>query len=150
MLTVYVDIDDTLADYTGAVKKALKQTPGIIFPQSQYGFYTKLSLIPDGLEAITAMSLRPKQFDVWLLTAPSIKNPLSYTEKRVWVENRLGEKWVDRLIISPNKGLLKGDILIDNEVRGRGQENFEGELIEFGSKKHPNWKFIRSYLNVQG
>jgi 5'(3')-deoxyribonucleotidase len=48
----------------------------------------------------------------------------------------------EKLIISPNKGLLKGDILIDDIVEGKGQEHFEGELIHFGSAKFPDWESV--------
>jgi 5'-nucleotidase len=47
-----------------------------------------------------------------------------------------------KLIISPNKGLLKGDFLIDDMVNGRGQENFEGEIIHFGTDKYLTWKNV--------
>lgn len=149
MKVVYVDIDDTLADYSSAHHNALLKNPEIAYPQSQYGFYAKLNLIPGSKETLLFMADNPDQFDVWILTAPSTRNVLSYSEKRVWVEERLGDKWIDRLIISPNKGLLKGDILIDNETSGRGQELFEGELIHFGSSLYPDWESIRRYLNVR-
>lgn len=73
-------------------------------------------------------------------------NPLCYTEKRIWVENHLGFEFTYKLILATNKGLLKGDYLIDDYVAGRGQENFEGELIHFGSYKYPDWDSIMKYL----
>ncbi len=42
-----------------------------------------------------------------------------------------------KLIICSNKGLLKGDILIDDHISGRGQEFFEGKLIHFGQNEYP-------------
>ena len=75
----------------------------------------------------------------YILTAPSLYNPLSYTEKRLWVEDHLGFAWVKRLIISPDKSLLIGDVLVDDHREGHGQENFKGRLIHFGSPKFHNW-----------
>ena len=42
--------------------------------------------------------------------------------------------------------LSKGDYLIDNQLNGRGQDKFEGELIHFGSKKFPTWNEVIKYL----
>ena len=38
-MIVDIDMDDVLCDYTTASNKAMKETPGIAFPQSEYGFY---------------------------------------------------------------------------------------------------------------
>ena len=62
--------------------------------------------------------------------------------ERIWVEKHLGLEYVHNLILATNKGLLKGDYLIDDYVSGRGQEYFEGELIHFGSKQYPDWLSI--------
>jgi 5'(3')-deoxyribonucleotidase len=61
----------------------------------------------------------------------------------------LGYNFVDRLIICSHKGLLKGDILIDDNDSGRGQEHFEGRLIHFGSPQCPDWASVRSTLNIK-
>ncbi len=74
------------------------------------------------------------------------KNPLSYTEKRLWVEDKFGYEMTHNLIICSQKGLLKGDILIDDHASGRGQEFFEGKLIHFGNEKYPNWEITLSSL----
>ena len=82
----------------------------------------------------------------YILTAPSVHNPLCYTEKRVWVEQHLGMSMVNRLIISPDKSLLRGDYLIDDHASGSGQEEFQGELIHFGSEEFPGWQQVLDYL----
>lgn len=144
---VYVDIDDTLVNFTRAYNHHRKYNPGIEFPQSQYGFFTKLMPFPGAIDAMWYM-LASDKYDVYILTAPSVKNPLCYTEKRIWVEEHLGEEFLERLIISPNKGLSKGHYLIDDCCKGRGQENFEGELIQFGTERYPDWKAVREKLGV--
>ena len=80
------------------------------------------------------------------MTEPSIVNPLCYTEKRIWVEQHSGMEMVERLIISPDKSLLKGDYLIDDIPEGKGQESFEGKLIQFGTSKYPDWQSVVEYL----
>lgn len=67
-------------------------------------------------------------------------------EKRIWIERYFDYKFTEKLIICSNKGLLKGDILIDDHIEGRGQESFEGELFHFGSPILPDWKSIDKKL----
>lgn len=136
-MIIYIDMDDVLCDFSGAHAKALAENPGIAFPQSQYGFYQKLRPLEGAIEAVKAL-IDSDTFTPYILTAPSTKNPFSYTEKRVWIEDHFGYDFVERLIICSNKGLLKGDILIDDNNSGRGQEHFEGKLIHFGTTQFPN------------
>ena len=132
MMIVYVDMDDTLCDFSGAFSEALTRNPGIRFPQSQYRFFANLKPISDGIETVKLLRASDR-FDPYILSAPSIRNPLSYTEKREWVERHFGLDFCGRLILCENKALLRGDILIDDFASGKEQEHFQGRLIQFGS-----------------
>lgn len=147
-LIVYVDMDGVLCDYHGAHKEALIKNPDNKYPQSVKGFFLNLEPISDAIKIMNWMS-KSKVLDVYILTAPSVMNPLCYIEKRLWVEKWFGMEMVNKLIITPNKGLNKGDFLIDDFISGRGQDGFEGKLIHFGSKGFENWKEIVIYLNKQ-
>ena len=142
---IYVDMDDVLCDYSTAHREALLKKPDINFPQSQFGFFRKLKPINGAIEAIQFLS-KQKRFEVYILTAPSTKNPLCYLEKRLWVEDHLGMNMVERLIISPNKGLNKGDYLIDDHDSGRGQDHFEGILLHFGQENFVTWEQVITYF----
>lgn len=142
---IYVDMDGVLSDYEESFSRMLKANPKIQFPQSQYGFFRKLKLIQGAKEGISFLN-QLQEFEVYILTAPSVNNPLCYTEKREWIENNLGFEMVKKLIISPNKGLNKGTYLIDDHVSGRGQEKFEGKVLEFGSKEFPGWREVCEYF----
>jgi 5'-nucleotidase len=138
---VYVDMDDTLCDYSGGYLSAQASRLDIPYPQSLLGFYLGLEPLPGAVEGFNCLRAT-SSLDVYILTAPSVMNPHSYSEKRQWVERHLGLEVAYRLIICPNKGLLKGDILIDDNIRGKGQEHFAGEVYQFGSAKYPNWKAL--------
>ena len=146
MKTIYIDMDGVLCDFNTRYNQKLREQPTISYPQSQYGFYTNLKPIKGAIEAATIL-LKSNQYNPYILTAPSIHNPLSYTEKRIWVESFLGMNYVEKLIISPDKSLLKGDYLIDDNENGRGQEMFEGELIQFATDQYPSWQIILEKLN---
>ncbi len=143
MKLLYIDLDDTLLDFTGAYNKAKKENPQQNFPQSQYGFFANL-IFKDG--AMKAFNELEKYFDIWFLTAPSVKNPLCYTEKRISIEKNFGYDYCKKLIICEDKSLLKGDFLIDDRAFSNKQNLFEGELIHFGSERFPNWDSVVMYL----
>ena len=136
---VYIDMDDTMCDFMGAFHLAIKANPFIKYPQSQYGFFTNLKPIPGAIEGYNTLS--NSKYDVYILTRPSILNPLCYTEKRIWIENHLGLEACNKLIISPNKSLNKGHYLIDDQPW-----DFDGEQIRFGADDFPNWESVIKYL----
>ena len=136
MKRIYIDLDDTIADYTKRFNEL--KTNDMKFPQSQYGFYTSLEPIENAIEVVNCMRER---FDVYILTRPSVFNPLCYTEKRIWVENNFDLEFCKKLIICYDKFLLKGDILIDDK-----SHNFDGEEIIYGNEKFKNWLIIKNYL----
>jgi len=144
-IIIYIDMDDTLCDFQSAYEQSKRINPDIDFPQSVAGFYQNLAPLPGAVDGFHWLNGQPN-LDVYLLTAPSIMNPLCYTEKRLWIENNLGFRAVNQLIISPHKNLNKGDYLIDDYTEGRGQEDFEGELIHFGSEAFRNWKAIKTHF----
>ncbi len=130
-------MDDTLCNFTKKHKEC--QTIDCKYPQSQYGFFTSLEPIENAIESYIELE---KYYDVWILTRPSFKNPLCYTEKRIWVENYLGLERCSKLILSPDKSLLIGDYLIDDVVH----PGFIGEHIHFATDKFPDWKHVLKYF----
>jgi len=141
-------MDDVLCDFTGAYDDALKVNADMPYPQSQIDFFRNLKPIEGAIEAYYLLSDLPNT-DVYILSAPLEYNPLSYTEKRIWVEEYLGFETVGKLILSSDKSLLKGDYLIDDYAKGKGQENFEGRLIQFGSKEYPDWNSVLEFFSFE-
>lgn len=89
-----------------------------------------------------------EDYDVYILSTAPWNIPNSWTQKRLWVSKYLGAKAHKRLILSNNKSLLRGDILIDDRtVNGAG--DFQGELIQFGTEKYPNWTEVLKYLQIK-
>jgi len=139
----YVDMDGVVANIAKHARKHFKENPEIKYPQSQYGFFLELEEIEHSVGSVKMLS---KHFDIWFLTAPSTRNPMSYAEKNYWIRQHFGQVWCDKLILCPNKSLLKGNYLIDDNTSGRGQDKFDGELIHFGSTQFPNWFEVCKYL----
>jgi len=142
---VYVDLDDVVFNFSKAHKEAIERTPGIKYPQSQLDFFRKLEPIDSSIESVKSL-MKSDYFDVYFLTAPSLPNPMCYTEKCLSIKDHFGQEGVNKLIISPNKGLSIGEYLIDDHATGRGQDKFQGKFIHFGSSEFPNWKSVLDLL----
>jgi hypothetical protein len=141
-LRVFIDMDGVLCDIAAAYKEAQRTHPDVAFPQSIPGLFASLRPISGAVEAVAQLRSDPR-FDIWILSAPSARNPACYSEKRIWVER---DPLAKRLILSSDKSLLRGDVLIDDNVGGKGQERFEGELIHFGSARFPTWETVLEHL----
>lgn len=142
---VYVDMDDVLCDYSSSHRVHRASHPHIAFPQSIPGFFENLRPIEGAIESVNQLR-GTETFEVYVLTAPSTRNPLSYTEKRLWIERHFGYEFTKQLIICSNKGLLKGDYLVDDNIEGKGQEHFAGQVLHFGSNNYPSWSFVMTEL----
>ena len=66
-------------------------------------------------------------------------------DKNEWIKKHLGKSAHKRLILSHHKNLNKGDYLIDDRT-ANGAGEFEGEHIQFGSEKFPDWDSVLEYL----
>ncbi len=135
---IYVDMDDTICDYKKAYSvysNMYKDTP---YPQSIEGFFLSIDPIENAIESLNKLN---ETYEVWIATRPSYKNPLCYTEKRLWVEKHLGLKWCNKLILCPDKSLLMGDYLIDDVL----WPNFKGTQIKFDKEKN-NWNSVMELL----
>lgn len=77
------------------------------------GFYRNLAPIAGAKEALE--HLLSLGHDVRICTAPKRKYQNCVLEKLEWIEEHLGQKWVERTIITRDKTLVHGNILIDDK-----------------------------------
>lgn len=139
---LYVDMDDTICDYSSLWQIYIQKFPEVAYPQSKFGFFSRLKPIPGALESLKRLEAH---YDIYILTRPSIKNIHSYSEKAEWVEKYLGEDYLERLILCPDKSLVKGDFLVDDWDHN-GQAEFEGKFLKFKTDRWPNWEVVENYL----
>lgn len=91
-------------------------------------------LVPmDG--ALKAMKQMEKAgLKLFICTTPIAGSEFCSQEKLDWVKNYLGENWVDRVILTANKTLVVGDILIDDKL--------PKEFLRHGRHATTAWKQI--------
>ncbi|XP_039595261.1 5'(3')-deoxyribonucleotidase, cytosolic type-like [Polypterus senegalus] len=93
------------------------------------GFFLNLEPIPGAIEAMKEMS-NLKNTDVFICTSPLMKYEHCVQEKYTWVEKHLGPEFVERLILTRDKTVVWGDLLIDDKDRITGVE------------PNPSWEHI--------
>lgn len=143
--TLHVDMDGVLCNIVRGYTWAKEHHPEIRHPQSIPGLFENLEPIEGAIEAVNRLR---EDFELWILSAPSVKNPNCYKEKRIWIEKYFDYPLAKRLILCTNKGLVKGHYLVDDNLYGKGQETFEGELIHFGSSNYPNWESVLKHFHT--
>ena len=67
--------------------------------------------------------------DVRICTAPSIVHKYCVPEKFAWVEEHLGSKWTNQIILTRDKTLVHGDVLIDDKPDIKGYERQHGNIF---------------------
>ncbi len=141
-----IDLDGTMFDFDSAFK-LIAESVWIEGQEKKVpiGFFENLEPIKDAIESIIQLS---EPFNIYFLSTPQWSNPYSWMEKRVSLEKHLGELAFKKLILSHDKGLVKGDFLIDDRIQEfhNGVHVFEGEHIHFGTEKFPNWEVVVKYL----
>lgn len=76
------------------------------------GWFRHLPVVDGALEGLN--QLETAGLDVWLCTKPLEQNPSSRDDKAAWVSEYLGRRWEEKLILTPNKSMVRGDILLDD------------------------------------
>jgi len=110
--------------------------------QSVPHFWREMPPMSGALDAFAKLS---DKYEMFLLSAPSWADPLSYSEKREWVGDHLGLLADKKLILTHHKNLFTGRALIDDRIK-YGVDGFKGEHIHFGTPKFPNWDAVLAYL----
>ena len=105
--TVYIDLDNTLADYLGMCDQ-MHISPAEA--KHTIGFFKKLRPMPGAVEAYEKLN---EHFNVYILSTGPWSNPHSLCEKVEWVKEHLPSAYKN-IIFSHHKDLCRGDYLIDD------------------------------------
>jgi len=112
--------EDMPADRHGSVGEILAED----------GFFAGLDPLPGAVEAFFAM--RDAGHEVVLCTSPFVSSRWCESEKRHWVERHLGAEFAHALVLTSDKTLVRGDVLIDDrpDIRGRLEPSWRQVLLD--------------------
>ena len=82
------------------------------------GFYRNLLPIEGAITALKEM--KAAGFNVRICTAPYVTHETCASEKMQWIGEHLGEEWKELVVITSDKTLVRGDILIDDKPKISG------------------------------
>ena len=85
------------------------------------GFFKNMEIVPGAREALTEM--QAMGFDVFLCSSPLRKYRHCVLEKYEWAEMNLGFDWTQRMILTRDKTVVQGDLLIDDKPTITGVES---------------------------
>ena len=117
------------------------------------GLFLQLEVIPGAREALKY--LVQQGHDVRLCSAPTYSfSRYCASEKAAWVHHNLGAEWEKRLILTHDKTVVDGDILVDDRpsVTGVRQPRWEHVLYDrlcnrsVPGLRRINWKNFRHVL----
>ena len=144
MKRVYFDMDNVLVDFASGIARLdeatrqeyeghMDDTPGI---------FALMDPMPGAVDAVHRLA---GKYGVYILSTAPWKNPSAWADKVEWVTKYFDDVFHKRLILSHRKDLLKGDYLIDDRPNHYA-DRFEGEWIQFGSERFPDWPTVVEYL----
>lgn len=87
------------------------------------GFYHSLEPIPGAIESLKDIEENCLDFiDPFICSSPSVATGRNYShsDKVRWVNDHLGSFWAHRLILTKDKTLVRGHILIDDKPKIEG------------------------------
>ena len=181
-MIILVDMDNTLVDFDVGLLKAWQRLyPDEFFvplekrttfhPHKDYpehlqdkvealchsqGFVRNLPATPGGIEAVYEMLAQGH--DVRFCTSHFMEYTHCVFEKFQWIEEHFDASFVDRIILTRDKTLIRGDILIDDKPKITGiskptwehilyDRPFNREVID---ARRLTWKNWREILGTNG
>ena len=146
-MRILVDMDGVISDFDGEFLKRWRERHPekfyipmeertVFYVKDQYpdelkplvseillepGFFRNIMPMDGAKEALFEMD--QMGIGVFICSSPLSVYTNCVLEKYEWVENYLGSSWVNRIIITKDKTLVKADYLIDDKPEITGVEN---------------------------
>lgn len=177
-MIILVDMDDVLADFDGEfyqrwnvkhperkivppderkcfyIKDELPKECGPLISgiNAEKGFIRSLPEIPGGIKAVNEMAEMGHQ--VFICTAPLDFYENCVLEKYIWVDEHMGFGWTKKIILTKEKAMVRGDILIDDKPKIKNEDKALWEHIfydkpynrETEGKRRLTWKNWKQIL----
>src|SRR3974377_1645222 len=152
-MIILVDMDDVLADFDGEfyrrwnarhperkivppegrkffyIKEELppEYAPLVTEINTEKGFVFSFSEIPGGIKAVNEIKNMGRE--VLICKAPLDIYENCVLEKYKWIDEHMGFEWTKKLILTKEKAMVRGDILIDDKPDIKNEDKASWEHI---------------------
>lgn len=103
--------------HEGLTPREIALVDGVMANLNYYDMHPIAGAIP------ALLSMAEYGHDVMICTSPWLPNPKCMTHKMMWVQHHLGHEWSERVVITRDKTVVKGDLLIDDKPQIKGREH---------------------------
>jgi 5'-nucleotidase len=163
-MLILIDMDDVISDFDGEFYtrwNKIHPEKKIVSPEERKCFYIKdelpedftklireintasgfirsLSEIPGSIQAVKEIAGMGNE--VFICTSPLNAYKNCVEEKYAWIEEHLGFEWTLKLILTKDKTLVRGDLLIDDkpEITGVAEPTWEHIIFDKPYNRHVN------------
>jgi len=134
---IFLDMDGVMADFDGAItSKGVYDPPEMFVP----GFFRNLKVTEGAKEAVEALLALP-DVEIYIGSKMTSKAPNCATEKVEWIKEHFPDL-LKNMVLCCDKKLLRGDILIDDDMERWGK-SFIGLFLHFDHTNHKkSWKTV--------
>jgi len=175
MTTYLIDQDGVLADFVEGFKRAwathglpayfeaweqwdmnhyvpVQHKPMVDVVMSQPGLFRHLPVMPGAVDAV--LGLMNAGHKVWICSTPVHDSDTCENEKKAWLREHFGSAIAKRLILTQDKTLIKGEVLIDDKPAIRGEDTPSWEHVLYDApynrsvtgRKRLTWATWRAVL----
>ena len=103
---------------------------------TSHGFIENLPVIPGSIDFIR--DVIELGHEVFICSTPTSTYDPNVIEKYRWVENNLGKDFINRLILTRDKTLIRGDVLIDDNLEIKGKLSPVWKHVVFNAPYNTN------------
>ena len=146
---LYVDMDGVLVDFKSGIDRLTE------WERREYegryddcpGIFARMEPMPGAVEGFKELA---KHYDIYILSTSPWKNPTAPSDKLAWVKKHFGDgpdsPAYKRLILSHNKGLNKGEFIIDDRDKHGVAEFGDGHIHFRTDPRFPDWRTVVEHL----
>jgi len=180
-MRILIDMDGVISDFDGEfLKRWRERYPDKVYVpmEERKSFYVKDSY-PEELHPLVSeilleagffrdmmpmagakdalMEMEQMGLELFICTSPLSVYKNCVLEKFEWVDRELGTNWVDRIVLTKDKTLIKADYIIDDKAEITGVESvpswehiiYDRPYNKEGNKKRLTWENWKQVLPIK-
>lgn len=93
-------------------------------------WFRELPVVEGAVEGLHALA---EIAEVWVCTKPLEVNPTCRDDKAAWLTEHFGKEWERRIIVTPDKSLVRGAVLLDDAPKPEWYDRAEWQPVAYAT-----------------